>query len=193
MLITDRDDVATTIRTMRSHGMTSVTLDRHKGHAFSYDVVALGYNYRIDEIHAALGSVQLRKLAANNAKRRALTARYRETLANVVNIPFATAEGDAACHILPVLLPPHVDRAAFMTQMRQQGIQTSIHYPPVHQFSYYRRRYPDVNLPHTEAVGQREVTLPLYPTMTQEATMAVVDAVHVALEAANRVEASTHV
>lgn len=193
MLITDRDDVATTIRTMRSHGMTSVTLDRHKGHAFSYDVVALGYNYRIDEIHAALGSVQLRKLAANNAKRRALTARYRETLANVVNIPFATAEGDAACHILPVLLPPHVVRAAFMTQMRQQGIQTSIHYPPVHQFSYYRRRYPDVNLPHTEAVGQREVTLPLYPTMTQEATMAVVDAVHVALEAANRVEASTHV
>jgi dTDP-4-amino-4,6-dideoxygalactose transaminase len=52
--------------------------------------------------------------------------------------------------------------------MREAGVQTSIHYPPVHQFSYYQSRYPAVNLPVTEAVAAREVTLPLYPAMTEE-------------------------
>src|SRR3972149_1627279 len=67
MIVTDRDDLAEQIRLLRSHGMTSLTWDRHRGHAHSYDVVALGYNYRIDEIRSALGRVQLKKLEKNNA------------------------------------------------------------------------------------------------------------------------------
>ena len=76
MLVTNRDDIARKVRLLRSHGMTSLTWDRHQGHAYSYDVVELGYNYRIDEIHSALGIVQLQKLETNNRKRAEITKKY---------------------------------------------------------------------------------------------------------------------
>jgi dTDP-4-amino-4,6-dideoxygalactose transaminase len=73
MLVTNRDDIAQKVRLLRSHGMTSLTYDRHQGHAYSYDVVDLGYNYRIDEIRSALGIEQLKKLPANNVLRKTYT------------------------------------------------------------------------------------------------------------------------
>lgn len=186
MLVTLRADLAERIRLMRSHGMTTLTYDRHKGHAFSYDVVALGYNYRIDEIRAALGLVQLRKLAGNNARRRAWTELYWEQLSGLgVGLPFqSTWRGQPAYHIFPMLLPEGTNRMKFMDAMRDQRIQTSIHYPPTHRFTYYTRRYGDVSLPHTEAVSAREVTLPLYPTMGEQGVSTVVEAVKRALESA---------
>ena len=80
MMVTDDEPYSQRLRLLRSHGMTSLTWDRHKGHAWSYDVVDLGYNYRIDEIRAALGKVQLEKLPKNNERRRHLTQVYRDTL-----------------------------------------------------------------------------------------------------------------
>ena len=159
--------------------MTSLTWDRHQGHAYSYDVVDLGYNYRIDELRSALGLVQLSKLEAGNARRAALTREYWHALwtpknghAAGLDLPFSGLFADEqsaakpAYHIFPALLPPGTDRQAFIDQLRLAGVQTSIHYPPVHTFEYYRRRYPDVSLPETEAVAARQVTLPLYPTMS---------------------------
>jgi dTDP-4-amino-4,6-dideoxygalactose transaminase len=190
MLLTDRDDLADRLRLLRSHGMTTLTWDRHRGHAYSYDVVALGNNYRIDEIRSALGRVQLGKLARNNARRRAITARYRAGLADPdfagLAVPFAAGPGEPSCHILPVLLPEDADRRAFMDAMRGRGIQTSIHYPPVHQFSYYRERHPGLSLPVTEAAAAREVTLPLYPSLTDDAVDEVIAAAAQALAAARR-------
>ncbi len=169
MLVTNRDDVAERARGLRSHGMTTLTWDRHHGHAYSYDVTALGYNYRIDEIRSALGLVQLRKLAKNNARRMDLTHRYWKGLEAAsfgeVEVPFTAARGSSAHHILPILLPRHADRQLFIDAMRKAGVQTCIHYPPIHHFSYYRRRYPGVSLPYTEQVAAREVTLPLYSSM----------------------------
>jgi len=184
MVVTDRDDIAARVRLLRSHGMTSLTWDRHRGHAYSYDVVDLGYNYRLDEIRSALGLVQLRKLAANNARRRGITHAYREALKDSgIGIPFTGVEGEPAYHIFPVLLPEGADRPHFIDQMRSQGIQTSIHYPPVHQFEYYRSRYPGLSVPLTEQVGMREVTLPLYPGMDDLAVGNVLSAVVSSLEA----------
>lgn len=169
MLVTNRDDIAEKAGMLRSHGMTTLTWDRYRGHAHSYDVVALGYNYRIDEIRSALGLVQLGKLAVNNARRRNLTERYRTGLQDTcfarIEVPFGDARGEPAYHIFPILLPEGVERQAFMDSMRKRGVQTSIHYPPTHQFSYYRQRYPGICLPITEAIASREVTLPLYPMM----------------------------
>ncbi len=178
MLVTDRDDLAEKARLLRSHGMTSLTWDRHLGHAHTYDVVDLGYNYRIDELRSALGLVQLRKLRSNNLRRQAITAKYVEGLTGSgLDVPLRKAHGEPSYHLLPVLLPPDLNRARFMERMRAAGIQTSIHYPPVHQFSYYRRRYPGVCLPVTESVARREVTLPLFPTMSDQAVGWVVEAV----------------
>ena len=187
MLVTDQDALTERLRILRSHGMTSLTWDRHKGHAYSYDVVDLGYNYRIDEIRAALGIVQLGKLKANNARREEITHRYWQELENTaLELPFCSLESQpdyaSAYHIFPVLLPEGTDRKAFMDAMRSAGVQTSIHYPPIHQFTYYRQRYPGVSLPHTEALAAREVTLPLYPGMTDVEIEIVVQAVRSALE-----------
>ena len=187
MLVTDDDRLAEKLRVLRSHGMTSLTWDRHKGHAWSYDVVDLGYNYRIDEVRSAIGRVQLRRLEANNQVRRERTALYHELLQELcpaVGVPFQAHPGESACHLLPVLLPGDVQRQAFMEQMKQRGVQTSIHYPPIHQFSAYRGRDDGaaLDLAVTEDVTTRQVTLPLYPGMSEADVRCVVDAVRDALE-----------
>lgn len=183
MLATDRAHLAERLCSLRSHGMTSLTYDRHQGHAFSYDVTALGYNDRIDELRSALGLAQLDKLARNNARRSALVQTYRAALAPLgLELPFVGVErGQPAHHIFPILLPAGTDRAAFMRALRDIGVQSSIHYPPIHTFSYYRQRYGDLSLPRTEAAAARELTLPLFPTMTAEQQKIVIDAVQVAL------------
>ena len=120
-------------------------------------------------VRSALGIAQLNKLTANNARRKAWTERYWEALAGCgLELPFRTARGESACHLMPVLLPPGVDRKAFIDALRAERIQTSIHYPPTHRFTYYRSRYGEISLPRTEDIAAREVTLPLYPTMSAE-------------------------
>jgi dTDP-4-amino-4,6-dideoxygalactose transaminase len=178
MLVTDRDDIAEKVRLQRSHGMTSLTYDRHHGHAYSYDVVDLGYNYRIDEIRSALGIEQLKKLADNNARRKILTECYWQSLdGSGVGLPFRRHYGVSAYHIFPMLLPISVERKAFIDSMRSSGIQTSIHYPPTHKFTYYQRRYGEISLPKTEEVSRREITLPLYPGMRFDQVDRVIEAV----------------
>jgi len=185
MVITNRSDLAEKVRTLRSHGMTTLTWDRYRGHAYSYDVVDLGHNYRIDEIRSALGLVQLRKLPQSNARREAITKHYRELFkaggVAGVEVPFSASSGKPSYHIFPLLLPEKTNRQSIMDSMRQSGVQTSIHYPPIHTFSYYRQRYTDIYLPITEAVAKREVTLPLYPTMKDEDVEYVVTAIGQAL------------
>ena len=163
--------------------MTSLSWDRYRGHAWSYDVVDLGYNYRIDEIRSALGRVQLVKLERNNERRRELTRLYREWLGRLapqVTIPFGAERGRSACHLLSILLPAGTDRVQFMEGMKARGIQTSIHYPPVHQFRIYRSTG-GPPLPLTEQIAARQVTLPLYPAMTEADVKAVAHAVWAAL------------
>ena len=179
MVVTRDDDVARKLRLIRSHGMTTGTLDRHKGHAFTYDVLLPGYNYRMDEVHAALGSVQLAKLATKNERRRTLTEQYRmlvRTRLPDVGVPFACIPlGDASCHIFVVLLPIGTDRPAVMKKLAAERIQSSVHYPPSHQFSYYRDAYPGLSLPHTDAVAARILTLPLFPGMSTAQVERVVE------------------
>lgn len=187
MLVTDDDRLAERLRILRSHGMTSLTWDRHKGHAWSYDVVDLGYNYRIDEVRSALGRVQLGKLPHNNQLRRERTARYHELLEELcpaVDLPFREHPGISACHLLPVLLPHGTPREAVMEGMKNRAVQTSIHYPPVHQFSAYREggfRAP-AGLERTESAGRRELTLPLYPSLAESEVAFVVEALRDSLE-----------
>ncbi len=169
MLVASDEDTFEKIQKLRSHGMTSLTYDRHKGHAYTYDVVSLGFNYRIDEIRSALGLSQLKKLINNNKKREIITNRYKNALKDIVTIPFLQYRGQPSYHIFPVILPDHINRNEFQTFMKDNLVQTSIHYPPIHLFSYYKDRYGQQHdLQKTEYVGLHEVTLPLYPTMSGE-------------------------
>lgn len=180
MVTTNDDTLYEKLRLLRSHGMTSLTWDRHKGHAWSYDVVELGYNYRIDEIRAALGNAQLKKLDGFNARRRELVKCYRDALQELapqIVVPFEAHPGVTAAHIMPVLLPEGADRRGFMDRMKAGGIQTSIHYPPIHHFSAYSQQYAQVKLPLTDAIVGREVTLPLYPKLSEDDVLLVAQAV----------------
>jgi len=176
MVVTRREDLADRLRLVRSHGMTSLTLDRHEGHAFSYDVVDLGYNYRTTELNAAIGVEQLKKLPGWNTRRAVLVRTYRELLRSVpgISIPFKEDRFNPVWHIMPVLLPSDVDREAVMVGMRDRGVQTSIHYRPVHTFTAYASEA-GTKLERTEEIGMRELTLPLYPAMSGEDVAYVVD------------------
>ncbi|MCK4225089.1 MAG: DegT/DnrJ/EryC1/StrS family aminotransferase [candidate division Zixibacteria bacterium] len=172
MVVTDDDRLARKIKLLRSHGMTSMTMNRHKGHAYSYDVVELGYNYRMTEISAALGILQLEKLIKGNKKRKALTDLYVANLkeADSLSIPFQDYPRKSSYHLFPVLLNRKVNRKKFMELLKKEGIQSSIHYPSIHKFSYYRKNLKgsQTKLPLTEYVGTHEVTLPLHPLLKKE-------------------------
>jgi dTDP-4-amino-4,6-dideoxygalactose transaminase len=172
------------MKTRRSHGMTTLTWDRFKGHSFSYDVLALGYNYRMPELTAAVATAQLAKLDSLNAQRSEVARAYLRELAGVdgLVVPFAREPAPGAVHVMPVLLPPGVERTRFMERLKAEGIQSSIHYPPVHRFSHYRSftaatagREP--SLPLTEEYARRVVTLPLHPKMTPEDARDIADTV----------------
>lgn len=169
MVTTRRPELAERLSRLRSHGMTTLTLDRHKGHAFGYDVVALGFNYRMSELNAALGLVQLAHLRERNARRGEWVLAYRQRLALVpgLGLPFAAYRGEAAFHLMPVLLPAGVRRFDVMTAMREAGVQTSIHYRPVDTFTAYVQAGlgPSTQVPLSHLIGERVITLPLYPSM----------------------------
>ncbi len=168
MIVTDDAKLAESARRARSHGMTKTSWDKASGRAVDYDIIDLGYNYRGTEMMAALGLVQLGKLARSNAKRRQLTNRYRKKLAScpAITVPFAGRHDDSGHHILPILLDDASARADFRERLKQRGVQTSVHYPPVHLFTQYVERCPDAGpLAMTTDVSAREVTLPLHPLL----------------------------
>jgi dTDP-4-amino-4,6-dideoxygalactose transaminase len=183
MLVTDDEELARRMRLGRSHGMTKTSWDKADGRATDYDVVQLGHNYRGTELTAAMGLIQLRKLPAANARRRELVAVYRQRLREVPGlvIPFADRLDDSAHHIFPLVLDDAALRAPLREALRQRGIQTSVHYPPVHQFTHYRALIGELHLPITEDVAAREVTLPLHPLLSAADVHAICDAVEESL------------
>ena len=167
--------------------MTTLTWDRHRGHASSYDVVALGHNYRIDEPRAALAACRLARLDAQNARRAEFDAAYRTALAEQPGLELTEpppAHGVPAHHLMTAVLDEGIDRDAFRAAMHEQRVQTSLHYPPVHRFSIYSGAH--APLPLSEAYGERAVTLPMFAHMTHEQLDTVVAAARGALAAAHQ-------
>ena len=185
MTSTKNPDLANMLASLRSHGMTSLTLDRHKGRSTTYDVSEPGINYRMDEMRAALGLVQLSKLKNGNLVRKKLTARYRENFKNtIIKIPYATKyneDSSAAFHILPILLPDNLDRNSIILSLKEKGIQSSIHYPAFWDFSAYKDYFNKEKTPLALSIIPNELTLPLFPTMTisevDEVTSSVLEAI----------------
>jgi dTDP-4-amino-4,6-dideoxygalactose transaminase len=167
MVVAKEQRVLDRIRQARGHGMTTGTMQRLSGNLITYDVTMLGWNYRMDELRAAIGLTQIQNLNAWNAKRRALTGTYRTALRQHcpnVSVPFSQPR-PSTYHILPALLPRNVDRQHVVEKLRDGGIQTTNHYPPTHWFSWYQDRFPSVHLPQTEEFAMRELTLPLHPKL----------------------------
>jgi dTDP-4-amino-4,6-dideoxygalactose transaminase len=169
MLVTNRDDLGDTIQMLRSHGMTRSSWERHQGRAGSYDIAMPGFNYRLDELHAALGRAQLAKLLPGNARRRELLARYREGLQADERwiMVFADAIEYSSGHLMVAVAPDTDTRVRAVHALRESGIQSSMHYPSILEFSGFRDRFRDV-LPHTHQFAHRAITLPLHPHLRPE-------------------------
>jgi len=181
-VVTSNDpEIIERLRLLRCHGMTTSSWDRDQGRPAQYDVVEIGYNFRFDDIRAAIGLAQLKKLDGINRRRQELTSLYNEALSAALpelTLPFTGVEDERSpsYHIYPVVFPTTEARNKMEAGLRAQGIQTSIHYRPVHMLSAFRRRFPDVSLPKTEAYGERELTLPLYPSLEQSQIETIVRA-----------------
>ena len=176
MVVTRSPEIAERLRILRSHGITASTYQRFKGHAYGYDVAELGFNYRLDEIRAALGIQQLRKLHKYNSLRKGLVSAYRALLVQElpqVTAPFADHPGESSYHIFPVLMPVGAERRdAIIKAMGDAGIQCSMHYRPIHTFTAYEEFVADV--PVTESIAGSIITLPLFPSLTEEQMRLVV-------------------
>lgn len=165
MITTNDEAIASRIKLLRSHGMTTLTYDRHKGHASGYDVVALGYNYRSDELHSALGLCQLNKLDRFNAGRREVYRKYAEILASNENVivPFLERNiNQSACHIMSVIIKKDLD--SMRQRLRDAGIQTSRHYDLIPGFTNFRGSGFENHI----ALLKNLLTLPLYPHLSEK-------------------------
>jgi dTDP-4-amino-4,6-dideoxygalactose transaminase len=184
MVLTSDAELAERLRLLRSHGMTTLSWERHRGHANTYDVLVPGFNYRMDDIRAAIGIVHLERLAAWNAARGRIVDEYRAELHgwNGIQMPFPPRAGAAPAHHLAViLLPADVSRESVRTALAVERVQTSVHYPPTHRFSWYRGNTRSRPLPVTDALAGRLLTLPLYPDMGPDAVRTVIAAVRTAV------------
>lgn len=178
-IVIARDNaVAQRARLLSSHALTSSSYERFRGHAYGYDVGAVGYNYRIDEMRAALGRSQIPRLPANTAARRVLTQAYTSAIERMnidIRVPFRSRDlEESACHIFPVLIPASgPDRDTIMRRMGALGVQTSFHYKPIHRFSMYGDH---PGLPVTDAIAPYILSLPLYPHLGETGIATVLDA-----------------
>jgi len=150
--------------------MTSLSYDRAKGHSTEYDVIELGYNYRMDDIRASIGIVQLDKLKKDLEIRAGLRAQYEKRLGSVdgIIVPFTGYRYFTSNYIFPVILKDSTveKRNRVREQMAAAGIQTSVHYPAVHRFSIYKEFA--ASLPKTEYVADNLITLPMFSKLTYE-------------------------
>jgi dTDP-4-amino-4,6-dideoxygalactose transaminase len=170
MLVTNSSEYYEKVKLLRSHGMTSLSYERAKGHSTDYDVIELGYNYRIDDIRASIGLVQLSKLKNDLNKRSEVRKWYIQHLSklNEIIIPFKDYKEFSSNYIFPIILKNSTSKKRDMVRKKlaEAGIQTSVHYPAVHRFSIYDLN--DKYFPNTSYVADNEITLPMYSNLGKD-------------------------
>jgi dTDP-4-amino-4,6-dideoxygalactose transaminase len=182
VLLTDDDELADRARLMRWHGVTRSIWERHRASTESYDVSGLGFNYRIDDARAALARSRLRRLDEDNGRRAAIEAVYREELGGLHGISMLAPPPESArmSHsMFAVVVDEGVDRDALRDSLARRGIQTSVHFSPVHRFELYADS--GAELPVADAFAARAVSLPMFPEMEEAQQALVIEAVREAL------------
>ena len=185
VLLTDDDALAERARLMRWHGITRSIWERHRASRESYEVAGLGFNYRIDDARAALARSRLRRLDEDNRHRAALASVYRDVLGELDGLSLLAAPPESARisnSTFAVVLDEGVDRDAFRDSLAQSGIQTSVHFSPVHRFELYADSRAE--LPVADAFAARTVSLPMFPEMEEGQQAQVIEAVRRALASA---------
>jgi dTDP-4-amino-4,6-dideoxygalactose transaminase len=185
MITTNNDDYAKRLRLMRLHGIAGDAWKRYgKNGSWYYEVVEAGYKYNLTDLQAALGLVQLKKCDAGNETRRRIAGAYTAAFTEVpeLEVPVSKTDRKSSSHLYILRLNLdrlHIDRDAFLDQLRQRGIGCSVHFIPLNLHPFYQRTYGYAagDCPAAEAEFQRCFSLPIYPTMSDSAVAQVIEAV----------------
>ena len=184
MFITNNEEMAQKARLIRSHGMSTMSYQRASGHATEYDITCLGYNFRMDDIRAAIAIEQLKKLPGDLETRIAVRKRYVDRLTKNprIAVPFADNTEFVSNYIFPIIILDSTkeERNALREFIHAAGIQTSVHYPAAHRFSTYKELA--AVLPQTEYVTDNEVTLPMYAALSMEQVDFICDTVETGIK-----------
>jgi perosamine synthetase len=184
MVTTERSDYAQALRRFRNHGISSDARQRQADGQWHYEMVSLGFNYRLTDIACALGLSQLKKLEANLLRRREIAARYGAAFRNLAGVlpPAVRADVNPAWHLYPIRLNLEkltADRAQVFRALRAENIGVNVHYIPVHRHPYYRDRfgYRGGEYPVAEDAYERLISLPMFQGMSNEDVEDVIRAV----------------
>ena len=184
MFITNNEEMAKKARLIRSHGMSTMSYQRASGHATEYDITCLGYNFRMDDIRAAIAIEQLKKLPQDLHERIEVRNRYVERLIknSRIVVPFAECTEFTSNYIFPIIILDSTKekRNALREYIHSAGIQTSVHYPAAHHFSTYKEL--GAILPQTDYCTDNEITLPMYAALTMEQVDFICDTIEKGIE-----------
>jgi dTDP-4-amino-4,6-dideoxygalactose transaminase len=191
MFVTNDEDLAKRAKILREHGMTRSAVDREKGAAWYYDILDLGYNYRLNEVQAALGTSQLKRLSDINRLRVNVAHRYTDRLQEIDGIitPFE-AEGRTHSYHLYVIRVLEkefgISRNKLFLQLSKRKIGLSVHYTPLHLLTFYRNllHHSIGDFPVAEKIYNEILSLPIFPTMTEDQIKQVVTEIKLARERA---------
>ena len=185
MVTTDNAKFAETLRRFRNHGISSDARQRQAAGQWHYEMVLLGFNYRLTDIACALGIQQLKKLEANLARRRQIAARYTAAFREIPEVvpPAVRHDINPAWHLYPIRLDRarlKADRGQVFAALRAENIGVNVHYIPVHRHPYYRERfgYRGGEYPVAEDAYDRLISLPMFHGMTDEDVDDVIRAVN---------------
>ena len=185
MVTTDNPKFAETLRRFRNHGISSDARQRQSAGQWHYEMVLLGFNYRLTDIACALGIQQLKKLDANLLRRRQIAERYASAFREIPELisPAVRDEVNPAWHLYPVRLDRgklKTDRGQVFQALRAENIGVNVHYIPVHRHPYYSERfgYRGGEYPVAEDAYDRLISLPMFHGMTDEDVDDVIRAVN---------------
>jgi dTDP-4-amino-4,6-dideoxygalactose transaminase len=186
MVASADSEIAARARLLRSHGMTTMSYERTSGHATSYDIVELGYNYRLDDMRAAIGLVQLGKMPDDIERRARLRQAYELALAAIpeVAIPFAGSANEMRSNYIMAIRLKGADAArrdGVRAALAEHGVQTSMHYPPLHRLRAFANS--GASLPETERAAAELITLPFFKTMSEAQLARVIGGLRSAIAA----------
>jgi len=188
MCVTNNEELAKKMERLRNHGIDRDAKSRYGPDAtWAYDIKYLGRNYRLTDFQSVLGISQLKKIENSIRRRQEIAQRYNELFKdkNEVKTPYMKPKVRHAWHLYPILLNT-VNRNRFFTEMRRKNIGVNVHYIPVYRHSYYSRfGINPRDFPTTEDVFQREVSLPMFPGMSDRDIYDVVEAAEESIKELN--------
>lgn len=193
MVTTNAPEFARRMRIFRNHGITTDYRQREQQGSWFYEMIDLGYNYRLTDIQCALGLRQLQKLPIWVRRRQDIAEKYNAAFAGISALSPLKVRTDAshAYHLYVVrldLASLQTGRAEIFAALRAEGIGVNVHYIPVHLHPFYQQRFGTGRglCPVAEAAYEEIITLPIFPKMSEEDVMDVIFAVHKVLEAYSR-------